>query len=65
MKYKRTEHRNGYDVITTVDDSGNYESLVKYNDGTIRPPVKSTLQNMGWGSLKEFLRERQGFAKVV
>lgn len=65
MKYKRTEHRSGYDVITTVDDSGNYESLVKYNDGTARPPVKSTIQAMGWRSVKEFIRERKGFVKAV
>lgn len=61
--YKRTEHRNSYDVITTVDDNGNYEQYTKWFDGVITSRYKSNIFTMGWRSLKEFLRERKGFVR--
>ncbi|MBR3592139.1 MAG: hypothetical protein IKL46_04740 [Clostridia bacterium] len=64
MEYKREEHRNGFDVITTVDDEGNYEIITKFKDGTTLRPVKAKLKEMGWSSVQEFLRERKGFVKV-
>lgn len=62
--YQRTEPRNGYDVITTVDDTGNYEQVAKWPDGSITSRYKMNLLQIGWGSVKEFLQERRGFVKV-
>lgn len=62
--YQRTEHRNGYDVITTVDNNGNYEQVTKWSDGTIASRYKMNLLQIGWGSVKEFLRERKGFVAI-
>ncbi len=65
MKYQRIENRNGYQNITIVDDSGNYEQFNKWGDGKTTHHFKTTLQKMGWGSVKEFLREKNRFKKVV
>ena len=62
--YQRTEHRNGYDVITTVDNNGNYEQVAKWADGLITSRYKMNLLQIGWGSVKEFLSERKGFVVV-
>ena len=62
--YQRTEHRDGYDIITTVDETGNYEQITKWDDGSIHNQYKSNVFTMGWKSLKEFLSERKGFIEV-
>lgn len=62
--YQRIEPRNGYDVITTVDDSGNYEQVAKWLDGTITSRYTMNLLQIGWGSVKEFLKERRGFVAI-
>ena len=62
--YQRTEHRDDYDVITTVDDNGNWEQVTKWLDGTITSRYKMNLLLIGWGSVKEFLRERKGFVAI-
>lgn len=62
--YQRVEHRTGYDVITTVDNNGNWEQVAKWADGTITSHCKMNVLQIGWGSVKEFLRERKGFVAV-
>ena len=62
--YQRTEHRNGYDVITTVDNNGNWEQVAKWADGSITSHYKMNVLQVGWSSVKEFLSERKGFVVV-
>ena len=62
--YQRTEHRNGYDIITTIDENGDYKQHTELKDGRIFHSHNSNIFTMGWHSLKEFLRERKGFVKV-
>ena len=62
--YQRTEHRNDYDVITTVDNNGNWEQVAKWADGSITSHYKMNLLQIGWGSVKEFLSERKGFVAI-
>ena len=65
MKYQRITYHDGYETITTVTDSGVYEYISKWKDGVITSHYKTTLQNMGWRSLKEFLQYKKGFKKVT
>ena len=65
MKYQRKEDRNGYEIVTTVDDAGTYEQNAIWKDGVITSRYKTTLQKMGWNSTKEFLRDKKGFKKVT
>lgn len=65
MKYQRVENRNGYNVITTVDDTGVYEQIAQWKDGVITSRYKTTLQKMGWKSAREFLREKKKFKRVI
>lgn len=62
--YQRTEHRGGYDIITTVDNNGNCEQVTKWLDGTITSHCKMNVLKIGWSSVKEFLRERKGFVAI-
>lgn len=62
--FQRIEHRGSYDIITTVDINGNYEQFAKWADGTITSHSKMNIFQIGWASLKEFLRERKGFIEV-
>ena len=62
--YQRIEHRDGYDIITTVDDNGNWEQVTKWFDGTITSHCKMNVLQIGWGSVEEFLKERRGFVKI-
>jgi hypothetical protein len=62
--YQRIEHRDGYDIITTVDENGDYEQITKWLDGTIHNQYRSNIFTMGWHTLKEFLSERKNFVKV-
>jgi hypothetical protein len=62
--YQRTEHRGNYDIITTVDNNGNYEQVAKWLDGTITSHCKMNVLKIGWSSVKEFLRERKGFVAI-
>ena len=62
--YQRTEQRDGYDIITTVDENGDYIQITKWADGTIYNQYKSNIFAMGWHTLKEFLRERNGFIEI-
>lgn len=57
----RTELKKGYQNITTVTEDGDYIQVAVWPDGTITSTHKSTLQAMGWRSVREFLRERKGF----
>lgn len=61
MQYTRTIQGTGWDNITTVDDQGNYEQVNRCPEGTTLSYYKTTLQEMGWNSTREFLRERKGF----
>ena len=63
MKYTRTEPRNGYELITTVDDKGNYTQHIKWDDGKTDLKHKSTVQEMGWTDTQSFLRSRPNFVK--
>ena len=62
--FQRIERRGSYDVITTVDINGNYEQIAKWADGTITSHSKMNIFQIGWASLKDFLRERKGFIEV-
>ena len=62
--FQRIERRGNYDVITTVDINGNYEQIAKWADGTITSHSKMNIFQIGWASLKDFLRERKGFIEV-
>lgn len=65
MKYTKTEQRNGYQLITTVDDKGNYSIYIKWENSPPELQVKTTIFEMGWRSVAEFLRVRRGFKKEV
>ena len=65
MEYQRIENFTAYKIITTVDDDGNYAQFTLWDDGTIYGFYKSTLQEMGWKSVRAFLRERRNFNKVI
>lgn len=63
--YQRIENYKEYQRITTVDTDGNYEQKIKWNDGTITNCYKTTIYKMGWKSVKEFLRNRPKFKKIL
>ena len=66
MKYQREINHSGiYRNITIIDDDGNYEQFNEFGDGTRMGCFRTTLYEMGWGSVKEFLKEKNNFVKVV
>lgn len=66
MKYQREiNYSEKYKNITIIDDEGNYEQFNKWGDGTITGCFRTTLYKMGWVSVKEFLKEKNNFVKVV
>lgn len=63
MKYIRTEQCGNYKRITTVTDACRYEQIAIWPDGLITSSFSDTIQNMGWPSVREFLKARPGFTK--
>lgn len=64
MAYRRIENKGEYNHITTVDESGKYVQIVKWNDGMITSYVEGNIFCFGWNSIREFLRARSGFVEV-
>ena len=62
--YQRTEPCGAYQRVTTVTSNGSYAVSVCWDDGTAWETVKTTLSDMGWHSLGEFLQHRRGFREV-
>ena len=66
MKYQREINHSGiYRNITIIDDEGNYEQFNEWGDGTRTCYFRTKLYKMGWSSVKEFLKEKNNFVKVV
>lgn len=66
MKYQRKINHSGmYRNITIIDDDGNYEQFNEWGDGVRTGYFRTTLYKMGWSSVKEFLKEKNNFVKVV
>ena len=63
-KYRRIENKGEYKHITTVDESGKYVQIVKWNDGIVTSHTEGNVFDFGWKSLREFFRERPGFVEV-
>ena len=61
MKYRRIEERNGYKIITTVEDSGRYYSHIRYDNGVIGGNQSGSILGNGWKSLDEYFRNNPGF----
>ena len=63
--YKRTENWAGgaYQLVTTIDDSGTYKQTVEWPDGVTVEKTETTVTDMGWTSVKDFLEHRRGFEK--
>ncbi len=59
------EDRGGYRNITTVDSDGNYHqcNVCGENDEHIFGEFRTTLWEMGWKSLAEFLKGRKRFVR--
>ena len=64
MVYQRIEQRDGYQLITSVSDKGNYLQYFAWPDGTTTNELADNIFRMGWASLTEFLRLRPGFEEV-
>lgn len=66
MKYQREiDYPGRYRNITIIDDEGNYEQFNEWYDGIRMGYYRTTLYEMGWHSVKEFLKEKNNFVKVV
>ena len=63
-QYRRIENKGSYKHITTVDETGKYIQIVKWNDGIITSHTEDNIFSMGWGTLREFLKNRHGFNEV-
>lgn len=63
--YIRVEDHGEYRNITTVDSDGNYCQCSVYgeNDEHVLSEVRTTLKEMGWKSLAEFLKGRKRFVR--
>lgn len=63
--YIRVEDHGEYRNITTVDSDGNYcqRSVYGENDEHVLSEVRTTLKEMGWKSLAEFLKGRKRFVQ--
>lgn len=59
--YTRTETVGAFRRITEVSEDGRYKQIVIWQDGTITSAYRSTVQGMGWESVANFLRNRNGF----
>ena len=64
-RYRRIEDRGDYKHITTIDESGKYVQIVKWNDGIVTSHTESNIFAMGWNSIKEFLTHHKGFSELV
>lgn len=64
LLYRRTEQRNGYKIVTEVDENGRYEQRTEWPDGSHSLSHVDTLARMGWSSIHEFLTARRGFYPV-
>ena len=53
-----------YKQITDVDEEGNYYLRSVYANGMVRSEHRMMLVDMGWQSVEEFLRARDGFELV-
>ncbi len=62
--YRRIEPGPGYQKITVVTEDGTYTQHTQWTGGIATGFYKSTLQEMGWESVKQFLKSRPGFEKV-
>ncbi len=62
--YQRIEQRNGYQQITEVTEGGTYTARAQWPDGIITSCYKTTVQEMGWQSVKDFLRSRPHFKAI-
>lgn len=68
MLYVRAEKRDGYIIITEIDESGNYrqrcETKGKRGEKVIFNKYETTVFLMGWSSVKDLIIARKGFEKV-
>ena len=68
MLYVRAEKRDGYIIITEIDESGNYrqrcEAKEKRGEKIVFNKYETTVFSMGWSSVKDLISARKGFEKV-
>lgn len=62
--YERIAHEGYYKTITRVSEDGTYTYVHVWDDGFKLPPYKTTIQDMGWNSLKDFLSKKKDFVLV-
>ncbi len=63
--YIRIEDRGEYRNVTTVDSEGSYcqRNVYGENDEHVLNEFRTTLTEMGWKSLAEFLKGRKRFIR--
>ena len=63
--YIRIEDRGEYRNVTTVDSEGGYcqRNVCGENDEHVLNKFRTTLTEMGWKSLAEFLKGRKRFVR--
>jgi hypothetical protein len=62
MNYKRvTPSGSGYNNVSILSESGFLTTTAVWPDGFTLHIYSGNIFDMGWHSLKEFLRERKGF----
>ena len=61
MTYKRVMRGSGFDYISVLDEAGNLTTAAVWPDGFSNCRTTINIFDVGWNSLKEFLRERPGF----
>ena len=62
--YRRTERAAGFTRVTEVTESGAYEQRAVWPDGMVTSHYTGTIQEMGWPSVKQFIKSRPGFIRV-
>ena len=68
MLYVRQDKRDGYTIITEIDESGNYrqrcEAKNKKGEKIVFNKYETTVFLMGWSSVKDLIIARKVFEKV-
>ena len=59
--YTRIENWGEFLKITDVNSEGSYYQRAVWPDGVVTGEYRTTLQDMGWASLHDFLAHRKGF----
>lgn len=63
--YQRIEHYDGYDIIATVSESGEFNQVNVCSNGAVFGEYKNTIFNMGWSSISDFLDRFKGRFKPI